>query len=50
MMRFGTSSSATTVRMKDDDNAILRVPAVPNRRVYNIVHVEIPDKLRFFSF
>jgi len=50
MMRVGTSRSATTVRMKDDDNVILWVPAVPNRRVYYTVQVEIPYKLWFFSF
>ena len=50
MMWFGTCSSATIVRMQDDDNAILRAPAVPNRRVYYTVQVEIPDKLCIFSF
>jgi len=50
MMRFGTGSSATTMCMKDDDNIILRVPAIPNRRVYYTLQVEIPDKLWFFSF
>jgi len=50
MMRFGNISSATAVRMEDDDNAILRIPAIHNRRVYYNVRVEIPDKLWFFSF
>ena len=50
MMRFGTSSSVTTVPKKDDDNAMLRVPPIPNRRVYCTVQVEIPEKLWFSRF